>query len=74
MINLFIKSSVKKSLEVAFYIFIDFLKIELRFPFVGRRRTCYSKNAEPSAVARTSRGPLHSYGLLTLSSQFVSAV
>lgn len=43
MINLFIKSSVKKSLEVSFYVFIDFLKIELHFPFVRRRRTCCSK-------------------------------
>lgn len=35
MINLFRKSSVKKSLIVSFYLFIDFLKIELHFPFVG---------------------------------------
>lgn len=51
MINLFRKSSVKKSLIVSFYFFIDFLKIELHFPFVGDWEVAIQRNSDPSALA-----------------------
>lgn len=56
MINLFRKSSVKKSLEVSFYISIDFLKIGLHFPFVRDWEVAIQRNSDPSALARALRG------------------
>lgn len=61
MINLFIKSSAKKTLDVSFYIFIDFLKLELHFPFVRRCRIHYSKKCWSQCSAHTMTGLLLSY-------------